>query len=63
MAPGRPGASEIWRVGPAGRVIRPDSPGNREPGARFGESRDWCAKFAERRLAEVRGSCRGVSND
>ena len=39
----------IWRVAPGGSEIRSTSPGNRECGAIFGESRDWTAKFAERR--------------
>jgi hypothetical protein len=41
--PGCP--SEIWRVAPAEFVIRSESPGNRECGARFRLIRDRCAKF------------------
>ena len=38
----------IWRVGPGEYVIRSESPGDRDGGARFRLVRDRCAKFAER---------------
>lgn len=37
---------EIWRVAPTHYVIRRQGLGTRERWARFGQSRDWGAKFA-----------------